>query len=114
MTSPLPAPAQPGETHLPKVGRADRCQASRVAFTHRPARFVWHHILPQACGGQTEPVNLATLCDNCHYAVHAALWALAHGEKPDTRFGRAVRKLAQQGYDAAVAAGTEGKIPHQA
>ena len=80
---------------LPGVGKAGRCQLSRQAGPHPPVRFIWHHILPQACGGKSERANLAELCDNCHMSIHAVLWWLAH---PDT---------------AAQAAGTAGKIPKE-
>lgn len=50
--------------YLPAVGWATNC---RVSANHSPVplRFVWHHILPQVCGGQSVPENLANLCDNC-------------------------------------------------
>jgi len=112
---PLPPPVRPGLTSQPGVGQASRCAASRTLFgSHRPSRFVWHHIQPQATGGKTEPANLVSLCDNCHYSVHAVLWALAHGESGPGGLSRRVRALAQQGYAAAVAAGTVAKIPHEA
>ena len=112
MTAP-PPPAQPGLPVQPGVGKAQRCEASRLPFAHRPARWVWHHILPQACGGKTVPENLAALCDNCHYATHAALYALATTGKIPPGFTRGVRKLAQQGFEAAQAAGTTAKIPRE-
>jgi HNH endonuclease len=99
---------------LPGVPKASRCEIARY---HRPAplRFIWHHVLPQACGGKTEPSNLAQLCDNDHYAVHLLMWHLAHGGIPPAVKGtRAQRALAQRGYDAAVAAGTQDQIPKEA
>ena len=112
-SSPAPQPAQPGQRHHNAVGDATKCEASRLAFSHKPARFVWHHIQPQATGGQTTAENLVSLCDNCHYATHAALWALAQGKPVPPGTSRSVRRLAQQGFDAATAAGTVAKIPHE-
>jgi hypothetical protein len=101
-------------THYPGIGEAANCQ---VNATHDPVplRYVWHHILPQGAGGKTEPDNLASLCDTCHYAVHALLSGLAKNgqldDNPDYHPDRVA--LAQQGYDAAVAKGTVDKIPHE-
>jgi hypothetical protein len=99
---------------LPKFGKATRCELSRQAGPHPPGRFIWHHILPQACGGKTERANLAELCDNCHYAVHAVLWWLAHPDTAQPGATRRQRRVAQQGYAAAQAAGTAAKIPKEA
>jgi hypothetical protein len=79
----------------------------------RPLRYVFHHILPQACGGKTEASNLVALCDNCHYAVHVLLWQLAQGTGSATGT-RAQTRLATEGYAEAVAAGTAGDIPKEA
>jgi hypothetical protein len=85
---------------------------------HRPAptRFVWHHILPQVCGGPTVPANLAPLCDSCHYTVHALLHNLkltGHLPRLIHRGTKEQRTFAQMGYDAAVKAGTVDKIPNE-
>jgi hypothetical protein len=81
----------------------------------RPMRFVWHHILPQACGGKSTKTNLIAVCDNCHYATHILMWYLANGGIPVTvKYSRAQLRLAQQGYQAAVAAGTVSKMPKEA
>lgn len=99
---------------LKGVGKATSCQLGNQSTDHTALRFVWHHILPQVCGGKTEKANLASLCDNCHYAVHAALWALAHGGLDDLKPTDGQLKLAQQGFQAAQAASTTAKIPHEA
>lgn len=103
-----------GHAELPGVGKATTCE---LAKSHRPAplRFVWHHVLPETCGGLTQLANLASVCDNCHYAVHVLMWQLAHGGLGDHPAGsKAQRALAQRGYDQAAAAGTAGKIPKEA
>jgi hypothetical protein len=104
-------------TELPVVGKAVRCQLSATTGSHPARRFVWHHILPQACGGKTEPANLASLCDNDHYAVHDLMWRLAQGAAPagiPKPWTRAQLALALQGYRAAVAAGTVSRMPKEA
>lgn len=96
---------------LPEVGRAAQCVGAKVHYP-RPLRFVWHHILPQICGGQSTPDNLAALCDSCHYSVHILLYSLAQGAV--LKVGTAAqRALAQQGYAAALAAGTVALIPKE-
>jgi len=108
-------PAQPGKSHHAVVGSADHCAAVRVRLftSHKPSRFVWHHIQPQATGGQTTAENLVSLCDNCHYSVHAALWALSQGTPLPPGLSRPVLRYARQGFDAATVAGTAGKIPRE-
>lgn len=101
-------------TELPGVGKATHCE---VAGYHRPRplRYVFHHILPEACGGKSEPDNLVQTCDTEHYAIHRLLWLLANGGIPRGTGGtRKQRALAERGYQAAVAAGTTGKIPKEA
>ena len=103
-------------SHYKGVGQAGGCQ---VEIEHQPQalRFVWHHICPQACGGKTEPDNLASLCDNCHYAVHVLLAelkatgtiALTDPPKNPDRIA-----LAQKGYDEALRLGTVNRIPEEA
>lgn len=103
----------PAMTELPGVGKAAACQ---VASSHQPIplRYVWHHILPQACGGETIAANLASLCDNCHYAVHILMWHLANGGIPAGVKPSPKRlALARQGYTEALALGTEGQIPKE-
>jgi hypothetical protein len=82
---------------------------------HHPAatRYVSHHIQPQVTGGLSVAANLATLCDNCHYTVHMLLWHLAQNTPPPAKGTRAQRKLARQGYDACVLAGSVHKIPNE-
>jgi HNH endonuclease len=103
-----------GAVDLPGAGRATSCQLARY---HRPLplRYVWHHILPEACGGRTEPGNLAQVCDSCHYSVHMLLWWLANGGIPAGITGsRAQLLLARRGYTLAQAAGTADRIPKEA
>jgi hypothetical protein len=85
-----------------------------AAGRHRPvpARHIWHHILPQVCGGKTERSNLVQLCDNCHYSIHRWMWCLQNGGLPK-RVNKRQLALAQAGYDQAVAAGTADKIPKE-
>jgi hypothetical protein len=108
--------ARPGVamTELFGVGKASHCELGEQGGAHTALRFVWHHILPQVCGGKTEILNLASLCDNCHYAVHAILWALANGHSIPPNADDGQVRLARQGYEAAIAAGTQGKIPKEA
>ena len=91
-------------------------KATTCVITNRhypqPLRFVVHHIMPQEAGGQTVAENLVQLCDSCHYTIHRLMWYMAHG----TTLPKVMRKqlaLAQQGYDACVAAGTVNKIPNE-
>ena len=106
-------------THLtlPGLGKAKHCSAYPGVHRPVPVRFVWHHILPQICGGPTEPDNLVSLCDNCHYAVHALMYRLASaGAGPDVSWPRAstgVRGLALDGLARARAKGTVAKIPDE-
>lgn len=97
--------------YLPRVGRATGCIVAVHHFP-KPLRFVWHHILPQVCGGLSVPANCAAVCDSCHYSVHILLYSLAQGAtiKPGSRVQVA---LARHGYAAAVAAGTVSLIPKE-
>jgi len=98
------------------IGKATFCA---VSDAHRPKvyRFVWHHLLPQVCGGKTETDNLVSLCDSCHYTVHILLYELAQNTGnfvlPD-KGTKKQRNFATTGYQAAVAAGTVDKIPKEA
>jgi hypothetical protein len=94
--------------------RAARCAFGDQLKHHTALRFVWHHILPQVCGGKTEPGNLRELCDNCHYAVHALMWGLAYGAPVPRDATDAQFTLANVGFELAVAAGTQDKIPKEA
>lgn len=99
-------------TFVEGLGKAITC----VAYgAHRPVplRFVWHHILPQVCGGLTVATNLAALCDSCHYSTHIVLWQMANNA-PLSKCTKGQLALAKQGYDLAVAAGTVSKIPKEA
>lgn len=107
------------EKGLPK---AAGCQ---LALYHSPkvTRFVNHHIQPQVCGGLTQPPNIAQVCDNCHYTVHACMFELRLmiGPRPATavdqknlsRGSRKQRALAARGYNLCVAAGTWQQIPSE-
>jgi len=101
---------------LPGVGRAAECSITTAHYPS-PLRFVWHHILPKACGGKTVSENLVSLCDSCHYAVHALLWDLKQHEGlltiPSPLRNRRRMAFAFLGYDAAKAAGTLEKITNE-
>ena len=96
------------------AGRVTACVGAGI-HRPRPLRYIAHHVLPQACGGKTEPGNLVGLCDNCHMAVHALLWQLKQSTPPImlTAGTRQQRALALRGYQAAVAAGTVAQIPDE-
>ena len=100
-------------TFVEGLGPAQECAAVKE-HRPRPLRHIWHHILPQACGGKTVVTNLVSLCDNCHYAIHVLLWQLGQGESIDGHINHFQRKIAQQGYEAAVVAGTVSLIPKEA
>jgi hypothetical protein len=103
----------PAVEYLPEVGKAASCAAA-VYHSPHPLRFVWHHILPEACGGLTQPGNLVSLCDSCHYSVHILLWQLANGGLAVPRPNWVQLRLARQGLVLAEDAGTAGKIPKEA
>lgn len=96
------------------LGTATACSIS-ANHTPAPLRYVWHHILPQACGGKSTLANTVMLCDSCHYAIHALLYQLKlHGKVTPNRRNNPRRiEYAQQGYSAAVAAGTVAHIPNE-
>jgi hypothetical protein len=100
---------------LPLLGKATTCTAYGV---HRPVplRFVWHHVLPQVCGGLTVADNLAQVCDSCHYSIHILMWHIGQGTPVAQLPGRTRGQLtlALRGYQAAVANGTVDKIPKEA
>lgn len=79
---------------------------------HNPNVIVFHrhHIWPLGMGGPDEPENLVLLCPTSHDATHNLLraWVKAGGEPSweiRRRFGPYVRRLAEEGYRTAVAAG---------
>lgn len=109
--APTPAAGQHGLL-LFEGRRATTCRVS-VGHRPRPLRFVWHHILPLVCGGETTAANLVELCDNCHYAVHALLWNRANGLPVPRNVEATQLALATKGYQLAVQAGTVVKIPHE-
>lgn len=102
-------------TYIEGLGRASMCAVSR---SHRPApmRYVFHHILPQACGGLTTAANTVQLCDNCHLAVHVLMYQMKIRDGaivPSPVNNRVRVALATRGYREAVAAGTVNKIPNE-
>lgn len=107
---------RPGSEYLRGVGRAIGCQCVGV-HTPQPLRFVWHHILPKACGGRTTKTNLLSCCDSCHYAIHLMMGDLKHNDGNMVlykRFNGTNRaNWAREGYQRAVDAGTVSKIPDQ-
>lgn len=105
-------------TFVVGLGRATHCAGYLGPHRPTPQRYVWHHILPQACGGLTRPINLVPLCDSCHYATHALLTTLATLHTDDVKvLGRRgtpfTRDLAVRGYQAAVVQGTADRIPNE-
>jgi Cys-tRNA synthase (O-phospho-L-seryl-tRNA:Cys-tRNA synthase) len=102
-----------GLTFLEGIGHADHCQ---VSVTHRPRtyRYIWHHILPQVCGGKTESPNLVSLDDSCHYTIHILMWNMANNVLLPPHVNRQQLDLAMRGYQEAIAAGTAGRIPKEA
>lgn len=93
---------------------ADHCSLGHQGGAHTALRFVWHHILPQVCGGKSRTDNLAELCDNCHYSVHKIMWDLANGKPVPTGADEGQTELAERGYTLAVQAGTQHMIPKEA
>lgn len=100
--------------------RASACAGYHSPHRPRPLRFVWHHILPQTCGGRTTKQNLVSLCDNCHITVHSILWLIAQHQGLTANIIRyqhigteEQRELAERGYQAAVALGTVARIPNE-
>lgn len=102
---------------------ASTCVASG-SHSPVPLRFVWHHVQPQEAGGTTVPSNLVQVCDSCHYTIHRLMWVmrLIALSEPVTDTQRAYitnppraaqLKLAGQGYEACVAAGTVAHIPNE-
>jgi HNH endonuclease len=84
-------------------------------LSHRPkpSRFVWHHIQPKAAGGPSTQANLVGVCDNCHYTIHDLMWRLSRMVDSAGLGTRKQRRVALQGYDACVKAGTVSKIPRE-
>lgn len=81
-----------------------------VHDTHRPRPLgtVVHHIQPKSAGGPDIPSNRVEICDTGHRNVHRLLddlWStgrMRRGGTPEER------RLAQEGFDAWVAAGKPG------
>lgn len=103
--------------------RATQCQGS-ATHSPRPMRFAWHHIQPQAAGGQTATGNVVPLCDSCHMSTHALLWILAQKHQgttltPAWQYAldhpprRELLKLALTGLNRCILAGTVADIPNE-
>jgi hypothetical protein len=105
-----------GQEFIAGIGRAATCTCYKK---HTPGalRFVWHHILPAACGGKPTVDNLVEVCDNCHYAIHALLYDLKVNNGKFVRYVKFAKtsrgKYATMGWLAAVALGTQDKIPSE-
>lgn len=102
--------------HIEGIGTAVSCAGAK-SHAPKPLRYVWHHVLPRACGGQTTADNLVEVCDNCHYGIHAILYQMAHHDGTAPSFahmaGSERYAIALRGYFAAVAAGTVAQIPNE-
>ena len=100
-------------TFLEGIGHADHCQ---ISVTHRPRtlRYIWHHILPQVCGGLTQLTNLASLCDSCHYTIHILMRNYANNQVRPHKINQEQARLAYRGYTEALTAGTANLIPKEA
>jgi hypothetical protein len=106
----------------PALGKATGC-VGYGAHRPEPARFIWHHLQPEALGGATDTVNCVALCDTCHLCVHELLYMLrlsggdeAVWHRPDGSgsYGTlAQRDLARRGYALCLAAGVQEKIPNE-
>jgi HNH endonuclease len=94
--------------------RADHCDGYAGA-RHKPTpmRFVWHHILPLICGGNTVAANLVQLCDSCHITTHWLLHRLKLGLPMGVHGTAATRTLAATGYGYATLLGTVHLIPFE-
>lgn len=106
-----------GETFLLSFGYAKRCEATKT-HSPTPLRYVWHHILPQTCGGKTVAANLIEVCDNCHYGIHAILHDMAvNGGRVSKKYrhlvGTGRYEVAKKGYQSALDTGTLNKIPNE-
>jgi hypothetical protein len=69
---------------------------------------VVHHIWPRGMLGPDVPENRVEVCSTGHLSIHRCLDDLLHG-LPLSRGTRRERQLAQQGFDAWVAAGKPGR-----
>lgn len=79
-----------------------------------PLVLVVHHVQPLGMGGPNTPANRRKVCDTGHRNVHKILAWLVFGRAGSDPLGtRKERALAQEGYDAWVAAGKPGN-PHAA
>lgn len=51
----------------------------RCALCDNPKGIQIHHLYPRSLGGADHPMNLITLCTECHFAIHGS----AIGATPD-------------------------------
>ena len=106
-----------GNVFLPSFGTANKCEISQH-HTPVPLRYVWHHILPQTCGGKTIAANLIEVCDNCHYGIHALLYSMKlNNGKVDSKYSHLIGSqrynVAKAGYQAALDTNTVSQIPNE-
>lgn len=97
---------------VPGLGKATSCVISK-RHSPVPTRYVWHHILPQVCGGKTTPENLVSLCDNCHYSIHALMYEMSQSWTLFKGSNKKQLALATQGYHEAALAGTANLLPNE-
>lgn len=106
---------------VPTLGKATQCTAYG---SHRPTplRFVWHHLLPESLGGATDTLNLVSVCDACHYSIHELLYLLRLSNGDAARWAKpgggqygsdGQRGYALKGWQLAVAAGVQNRIPNE-
>jgi hypothetical protein len=99
---------------LPELGLYKPVECSLLR-THEPTplRFVWHHILPETCGGRSTRDNLINVCDNCHIGIHAIMYAIVHKVPIPRSHSYAQYQIALRGIEQAVALGMQDRIPNE-
>lgn len=71
-----------------------------------------HHVWPKGDGGPDVPSNIAVVCSNAHSGCHHLLSLMLRAYDRDTtvpwtvrrRYGKGVRRLAEQGFAAIIGA----------
>lgn len=105
-----------GVLTLPGLGPATHCTAYND-HRPRPLRFVWHHLLPETCGGASDLTNVVQVCDSCHYAIHDLLWVLKTSAGDPKVWGRygadQQRAYALRGWQLAAKVGMTDRIPNE-
>jgi hypothetical protein len=83
---------------------------------HTPVipRVIWHHQVPQACGGKTNLTNCIPICDNHHFRLHSGMWSKANSLALPYRFTELELKSIDFGVQGAIALGTLDKMPKEA